>query len=66
MCMDVMLKRKNISEVADEQYKMMKGEKFYGVYMMGSPQLVFMDPEWAKQVGVLGWERRKGAKNDLK
>lgn len=51
-CPDVMLGRKSPTDIALNQYKAMVGEKVYGTYTMGRPNLIIRDPELVKSVLV--------------
>ena len=51
--MDIIMQRKNVNGVVKEQYDTMKGEKLYGIYSMGKPGLVILDPNLVKQVITL-------------
>ena len=48
--LDLILQKKNVNDVAREQYMAMKGEKIYGFYTFGTPGLIITDPELIKQV----------------
>ena len=49
---ETLLGRKNIHDLVTEQYNLAKGERFYGMDMLGNPTLMITDPELIKQVRV--------------
>ena len=49
---DLILRRKNANTFATEQYKEMADVPYYGVYLLGKPNLVIKDPKLMKEMLV--------------
>ena len=49
---NLFLRKRNVYDIAVEQYKEMDGEPYYGTYFTGDPSLVIKDPELFKQLLV--------------
>nr|AVL92829.1 CYP450 [Locusta migratoria] len=49
---DVMLARRHFSEVADDIYRQMEGQPFYGFYRVRQPVLMLRDPELVRTIMI--------------